>query len=412
MIPVNRNGIFSTRMVRRASKTLVLLSLVATWILLSACSGTPDRFYIPKALPIRSATVLNPAFNVAEYVDIINAQSDDAWISMGTETHEWLANLHRWTDTAAELLKSELNQRGIVATVDAPTVFELILCEYDENSIKGHLFTDVKHSGCPSDTDRDGVPDLLDRCAGTPSGMRVNRMGCPQDTDEDGAPDYRDNCAGKPPEKKQTKSNENHIQEKAQPAPDRAAETNCLGKSNRFSVAGPIPPGNTLQIIKEELEKNQIALTRSSQNLFTFSAPMDLWKATVDFLELALGQRGVQLIEGPPRIFRLSVTRAEVFWTFHDVGCRLNLSVLTNDSRLKNFSVSVLAPELYTSCDEAVSKAVSGMFMKERIIVDTDMDMIPDERDQCPGTPKDVAVDNVGCPLDTDHDAAADRLDR
>lgn len=42
------------------------------------------------------------------------------------------------------------------------------------------------------DSDKDGVSDGDDQCAGTPAGVKVNRSGCPPDKDEDGVPDYRD----------------------------------------------------------------------------------------------------------------------------------------------------------------------------------------------------------------------------
>lgn len=42
------------------------------------------------------------------------------------------------------------------------------------------------------DSDKDGVRDADDMCAGTPAGVNVNRNGCPPDKDEDGVPDYRD----------------------------------------------------------------------------------------------------------------------------------------------------------------------------------------------------------------------------
>lgn len=42
------------------------------------------------------------------------------------------------------------------------------------------------------DTDGDGVPDLIDRCPGTPDGAPVDKYGCPLDSDGDGIPDYRD----------------------------------------------------------------------------------------------------------------------------------------------------------------------------------------------------------------------------
>lgn len=33
--------------------------------------------------------------------------------------------------------------------------------------------------GCPLDSDKDGVPDYLDKCPGTPAGVTVNKDGCP-----------------------------------------------------------------------------------------------------------------------------------------------------------------------------------------------------------------------------------------
>ncbi|MCB9187194.1 MAG: hypothetical protein H6601_10705 [Flavobacteriales bacterium] len=42
------------------------------------------------------------------------------------------------------------------------------------------------------DQDGDGVVDLKDRCAATPSGIEVDKEGCPLDKDVDGIPDYRD----------------------------------------------------------------------------------------------------------------------------------------------------------------------------------------------------------------------------
>ncbi len=43
---------------------------------------------------------------------------------------------------------------------------------------------------------------------------------------------------------------------------------------------------------------------------------------------------------------------------------------------------------------------------------DSDGDGVPDERDQCPGTPRGVQVDNKGCPLDSDGDGVPDYLDK
>jgi OOP family OmpA-OmpF porin len=50
----------------------------------------------------------------------------------------------------------------------------------------------------PSDSDGDGVPDSVDKCPGTPRGVRVDKAGCPLDLDKDGVADYKDRCPGTP----------------------------------------------------------------------------------------------------------------------------------------------------------------------------------------------------------------------
>lgn len=49
--------------------------------------------------------------------------------------------------------------------------------------------------GCPKDSDKDGVFDYVDKCAATPAGVRVDVFGCPLDEDKDGVPDFKDKCA-------------------------------------------------------------------------------------------------------------------------------------------------------------------------------------------------------------------------
>lgn len=56
----------------------------------------------------------------------------------------------------------------------------------------------VAASGCPLDADMDGVPDYLDKCPGTPAAVRVDAKGCPLDSDMDGVPDYLDKCPTTP----------------------------------------------------------------------------------------------------------------------------------------------------------------------------------------------------------------------
>lgn len=52
--------------------------------------------------------------------------------------------------------------------------------------------------GCPFDSDNDNVPDNLDRCPETPFGIVVDSAGCPIDIDKDGIPDFIDKCPGTP----------------------------------------------------------------------------------------------------------------------------------------------------------------------------------------------------------------------
>ncbi len=52
--------------------------------------------------------------------------------------------------------------------------------------------------GCPLDSDKDGVADYLDKCPGTPAGVKVDAVGCPLDSDKDGVADYLDKCPGTP----------------------------------------------------------------------------------------------------------------------------------------------------------------------------------------------------------------------
>ena len=56
----------------------------------------------------------------------------------------------------------------------------------------------VDNFGCPLDADGDGVPDYLDKCANTPKGVAVDATGCPLDSDGDGVPDYLDKCPNTP----------------------------------------------------------------------------------------------------------------------------------------------------------------------------------------------------------------------
>jgi len=56
----------------------------------------------------------------------------------------------------------------------------------------------VDANGCCLDSDGDGVKDYMDKCPGTPAGARVDANGCCLDSDGDGVKDYMDKCPGTP----------------------------------------------------------------------------------------------------------------------------------------------------------------------------------------------------------------------
>ena len=56
----------------------------------------------------------------------------------------------------------------------------------------------VDAEGCPLDSDGDGVWDGIDECPRTPAGVRVDARGCPKDSDGDGVWDGIDECPGTP----------------------------------------------------------------------------------------------------------------------------------------------------------------------------------------------------------------------
>ncbi len=57
-----------------------------------------------------------------------------------------------------------------------------------------HMVSLGLNFGAPKDEDKDLIPDLVDKCPGTPAGISVDLTGCPVDKDKDGIPDYQDKC--------------------------------------------------------------------------------------------------------------------------------------------------------------------------------------------------------------------------
>jgi len=70
------------------------------------------------------------------------------------------------------------------------------------------------------------------------------------------------------------------------------------------------------------------------------------------------------------------------------------------------------------SSQEGMTDFVERVFLEKvekvvkAVVVDSDGDGVPDDRDECPNTPAGVSVDSSGCPLDTDGDGVPDYLDQ
>ena len=70
------------------------------------------------------------------------------------------------------------------------------------------------------------------------------------------------------------------------------------------------------------------------------------------------------------------------------------------------------------SSREGMTDFVEKVFLEKvekvakAVVVDSDGDGVPDDRDECPNTPAGVSVDSSGCPLDTDGDGVPDYLDQ
>jgi len=201
--------------------------------------------------------------------------------------------------------------------------------------------------------------------------------------------------------------------------------------SGRFYVPKqvPIKPGTVLKpeyniVCSVNLINNQKSSRRVHIGDYThkWSANRLMWTDTaVGLLKDELVKRGMIISEKSPKSLKLSITRVKLFWGFDAIGCILNLNVITGDGYVVNLEETGTAKDLYESCDTAVSKAVAAMFKDRgiqdylttsKIFRDADGDSVPNDIDECPGTPEGVEVDSKGCPLDSDGDGVPDYLDK
>ncbi len=389
-------------------KRRILLILSGFFLAISflGCASTPTRFYVPEPVPIEPRLVLNPEFNVDQTVDLINAQTFIEDVEIGAYTHAWMGNLRLWTESAVALLKTELKKRGYTVTVNASTVFQVSVVEKaPSDQVAGYIQTDIKKTGCPLDTDKDGVPDFMDKCSGTPLGVEVDKNGCPRDSDKDRAPDFRDQCPGETKDKPAKK--------KPSAKPKTVPVTIPRGPGiHQFTITSKLPSDAVIQILKTEMGKRNMALAEIGPNVFKFPVAMEQWTSASEDLTAVLEERDIVLTNGAPQVLWLSVTGVSLYWGFRDVRCTVDLNVRTADEHVRDYRVTGMEHDLYPACDWAVSKAVASLFMPPPPPKDTDRDGVIDDEDACPDTPEGVDVDKKGCPLDSDEDGVPDYKDQ
>ncbi len=201
--------------------------------------------------------------------------------------------------------------------------------------------------------------------------------------------------------------------------------------SDRFYAPKPIPikPGTVLKpdynivcsvnIINSQTNSDWINIGDYTHE---WSANLLMWTDTaVELLTDELVKRDVIISERSPKRILLSITKAKLFWGFDQIGCNVNLNVITGDGYIVNIEETSTGKDLYESCDTAISNAVAQMFKDpgiqdylttSKIFRDADGDGVHNDIDECPGTPKGVVVDARGCPPDSDGDGVPDYLDK
>jgi hypothetical protein len=149
------------------------------------------------------------------------AETDPSAMNANTLTRDYTYET-RLTDSAANFKRSTMGIPLSIGTkfkfsrhvgVDFRFTYNLTFSDYIDNTkfdrndswlfISGSVYYQFNkpesrergRSGADilnEDSDKDGVRDADDQCAGTPAGVKVDGKGCPPDKDEDGVPDYRD----------------------------------------------------------------------------------------------------------------------------------------------------------------------------------------------------------------------------
>lgn len=245
-----------------------------------------------------------------------------------------------------------------------------------------YICNDARAAGATKDNDGDGVPDNIDRCPGTPPGVKVDAHGCELDSDGDGVIDRFDQCPDTPAGSK--------VNSRGCPVDN---DSDHDGVPNDRDKCPNTPPGAKVDANGCELDSDGDGVPDLRDQ-----CPNTPAGAKVDEKGCEPDADGDGV---PDSRDKCPDTRAGAPVDEH--GCERS-----PDSDRDG------VPDDVDKCPGTpVGTPVDANGCPR--VVDSDGDGVPDAQDQCPGTPAGVKVDARGCPLkggrDSDGDGVPDSRD-
>ncbi len=348
---------------------LLSLSILFLWALFWGCDHrtyykppATGRHYTPAQIPIKEGMIRKPDVAFSPEITLVNAQPNTDWTPLGAYTHQWWGNLRMWTETAIGVARAEFKKRGVKVTNDLPLMLTLSVTPAPtSDTLVGTVSRECpldkdKRQEHPLDTDRDGIPDYVDRCPNTPPGVRVNSEGCPVDTDHDSLPDYRDQCPRTPqgyridhvPLARQGEDGSGGVQQ----APSYPFE---------LFLVSSWPADKVMGLLRQAVEREGIRVEKHTPGILVFSADPHVWKDRLPTIRTALEREGVHLTKHAPRILQLAITEASLEWGSTEIGCTVNLRAVTGEGEVLDFRGTNYATDIHDSCDGAVTRQVAAL---------------------------------------------------
>jgi len=231
----------------------------------------------------------------------------------------------------------------------------------------------VAADGCPVDADKDGISDFQDLCPATPAGLPVDTRGCTLDSDKDGIPEPSDKCPNTPKgmavDSTGCPSDQDH-----DGVPDQSDKCPNTPAGLQVNTQG-CPADQDRDGIADVLDK--CPGTSLDVSVDTVGCPRDADR------------------DGVPD-FRDKCPKTAAGLQVDTLGCPADI----DGDGVRN--ENDLCPNTPTGL----------MVNQSGCPADTDQDGVADYLDKCPGTPQGAPVDTIGCPSDSDGDGVPDHLDK